>query len=83
MWAPEAKAVSVVGDFNDWQAARNPMRYLEATGIYELFVPGVNAGDLYKYEIWGADGKRVMKAESVRQLCRASSGDGKYCMGFE
>ena len=63
VWAPEAKAVSVVGDFNDWQAARNPMRYLEAAGIYELFVPGVNAGDLYKYEIWGADGKRVMKAD--------------------
>ena len=63
VWAPEAKAVSVVGDFNDWQAARNPMRYLEAAGIYELFVPGVSAGDLYKYEIWGADGKRVMKAD--------------------
>ena len=63
VWAPEAKAVSVVGDFNDWQAARNPMRYLEAAGIYELFVPGVSAGDLYKYEIWGADGKRVMKME--------------------
>ena len=63
VWAPEAKAVSVVGDFNDWQAARNPMRYLEAAGIYELFVPSVSAGDLYKYEIWGADGKRVMKAD--------------------
>ena len=63
VWAPNAKAVSVVGDFNDWQAAEHPMRYLEAAGIYELFVPGVGVGDLYKYEIWGSDGRRVMKAD--------------------
>ena len=63
VWAPNAKAVSVVGDFNDWQAVEHPMRYLEAAGIYELFVPGVGTGDLYKYEIWGADGHRVMKAD--------------------
>ena len=63
VWAPNAKAVSVVGDFNDWQAVEHPMRYLEAAGIYELFVPGVGVGDLYKYEIWGADGRRVMKAD--------------------
>lgn len=63
VWAPNAKAVSVVGDFNDWQAVEHPMRYLEEAGIYELFVPGVGAGDLYKYEIWGADGRRVMKAD--------------------
>lgn len=63
VWAPNAKAVSVVGDFNDWQAAEHPMRYLEAAGIYELFVQGVGVGDLYKYEIWGSDGRRVMKAD--------------------
>ena len=63
VWAPNAKAASVVGDFNDWQAAEHPMRYLEAAGIYELFVPGVGVGDLYKYEIWGSDGRRVMKAD--------------------
>lgn len=63
VWAPFAKAVSVVGDFNDWQAACHPMRYLENAGIYELFVPHVGEGELYKYEIWGADGRRVMKAD--------------------
>ena len=63
VWAPNAKAVSVVGDFNEWNAACHPMRYLEAAGIYELFVPGIGKGDIYKYEIWGADGKRVLKAD--------------------
>lgn len=63
VWAPNAKAVSVVGDFNDWNAGYHPMRYLEAAGIYELFVPGVKKGDLYKFEIWGADGRRVLKAD--------------------
>lgn len=63
VWAPYAKAVSVVGDFNGWTASSHPMRYLEASGIYELFVPEVGKGDLYKYEIWGADGRRVMKAD--------------------
>ncbi len=63
VWAPFAKAVSVVGNFNQWEAASHPMRYLETAGIYELFVPEVGNGDIYKYEIWGADGRRVLKAD--------------------
>lgn len=63
VWAPCAKAVSVVGDFNHWQGIAHPMRFLEAAGIYELFIPEVGIGDIYKYEIWGADGRRVMKAD--------------------
>lgn len=63
VWAPNARAVSVVGDFNDWQAIDHPMRYLEEAGIYELFIPDVGIGDIYKYEIWGSDGYRVMKAD--------------------
>lgn len=63
VWAPNAKAVSVVGDFNMWNACYHPMRYLEEAGIYELFIPGVYKGDIYKYSIWGADGKRVLKAD--------------------
>ena len=63
VWAPNAKAVSVVGDFNSWDGRRHPMRFLEAAGIYELFVPGVTKGELYKYEIWGEDGRRVLKAD--------------------
>lgn len=63
VWAPFAKAVSVVGDFNGWNAVYHPMRYIDAAGIYELFIPGVAKGDIYKYEIWGADGIRVLKAD--------------------
>lgn len=63
VWAPNAKAVSVVGDFNAWNACYHPMRYLESAGIYELFIPGVHKGDIYKYSIWGAEGKRVLKAD--------------------
>lgn len=63
VWAPNAKAVSVVGDFNEWDDRRHPMRKLEAAGIYELFVPGVGTGEIYKYQIWGSTGQKVMKAD--------------------
>ena len=63
LWAPNARAVSVVGDFNNWDACTHPMRKLEDAGIYELFVPGVGKGDIYKYDILGSTGQRVMKAD--------------------
>jgi 1,4-alpha-glucan branching enzyme len=51
VWAPNAKSVSVVGDFNEWDGARHPMRHLGSSGVWELFVPGLRPGQLYKYEI--------------------------------
>jgi 1,4-alpha-glucan branching enzyme len=51
VWAPNAVRVSVIGDFNRWDGRLNPMRSMGATGVWELFVPGVKPGDLYKYEI--------------------------------
>ncbi|NLK21477.1 MAG: 1,4-alpha-glucan branching protein GlgB [Epulopiscium sp.] len=51
LWAPNAKRVSVIGDFNGWDGRRHPMRCLENSGIWELFIPGVIHGDIYKYEI--------------------------------
>jgi 1,4-alpha-glucan branching enzyme len=63
LWAPNARAVSVVGDFNEWDECRHPMRFLPDAGVYELFVPGVAKGDIYKYHIWGSDGQRVLKAD--------------------
>ncbi len=44
MWAPNAKSVSVVGEFNDWDRTRNPMTRAESIGIYTCFVPGVKEG---------------------------------------
>jgi 1,4-alpha-glucan branching enzyme len=51
VWAPNAQRVSVVGDFNQWDGRRHPMRPRGASGLWELFVPGLAQGDLYKYEI--------------------------------
>ncbi|MDX6303583.1 MAG: 1,4-alpha-glucan branching enzyme [Blastocatellia bacterium] len=51
VWAPNAKSVSVVGDFNEWDGARNPMRSLGSSGVWEIFIPGLRQGELYKYEI--------------------------------
>ena len=63
VWAPNARAVSVVGDFNQWREDAHPMIKREPAGIYELFVPGVGKGDLYKFSIYQSTGNRVLKAD--------------------
>jgi 1,4-alpha-glucan branching enzyme len=66
VWAPNARRVSVVGDFNIWDGRRHAMRRRGATGIWEIFVPGVGEGAPYKYEILGVDGKTLpLKADPV------------------
>ncbi|HUC83701.1 MAG TPA: 1,4-alpha-glucan branching protein GlgB, partial [Candidatus Acidoferrales bacterium] len=56
VWAPNAQRVSVVGDFNDWDGRCHTMRLLAASGIWEIFIPGVAAGVCYKFEIRDAHG---------------------------
>src|SRR5229473_523382 len=51
VWAPNAKSIAVVGNFNEWNGAKHQMRLLGSSGVWELFVPGLGAGELYKYEI--------------------------------
>jgi 1,4-alpha-glucan branching enzyme len=63
VWAPAARAVSVVGDFNSWDGRLHAMRSLGSTGIWELFLPGVQEGARYKYEILAADGELKLKAD--------------------
>ncbi|MEL6767921.1 MAG: 1,4-alpha-glucan branching protein GlgB [Pseudomonadota bacterium] len=65
VWAPGAKRVSVVGDFNDWDGRRHVMRWRGATGVAEIFVPLLADGARYKYEILGADGAIHLKADPV------------------
>ncbi|WP_299441339.1 1,4-alpha-glucan branching protein GlgB [uncultured Phycicoccus sp.] len=65
VWAPRAKAVRVVGDFNAWDGRANPMRLIGGSGVWELFVPGVGPGDVYKYEIRGADDVVRTKADPM------------------
>ncbi len=57
VWAPNAKRVSVVGTFNDWDGRRHMMRPRGSSGIWELFIPGLKEWDMYKYELIGADGR--------------------------
>jgi 1,4-alpha-glucan branching enzyme len=63
VWAPSARSVSVVGDFNTWDGRLHPMRSLGSSGIWELFVPGVPEGARYKYEIRTQDGALALRAD--------------------
>ncbi|QJF51719.1 1,4-alpha-glucan branching protein GlgB [Roseobacter ponti] len=66
VWAPNAMRVSVIGDFNAWDGRRNPMRRRGATGVWEIFTPGVGDGEIYKYEILDANGTLMpQKADPV------------------
>jgi 1,4-alpha-glucan branching enzyme len=56
VWAPNARRVSVVGGFNGWDGRRHPMRLRAEAGVWELFIPRLPVGTLYKYEIVGRDG---------------------------
>jgi 1,4-alpha-glucan branching enzyme len=67
VWAPSARSVSVVGDFNDWDGRIHPMRSLGSSGIWELFVPGVEDGARYKYEIRTPAGFVQLRADPVAQ----------------
>jgi 1,4-alpha-glucan branching enzyme len=58
VWAPNARQVSLVGDFNDWDARRHPMRLRADSGIWEIFIPDIGAGRHYKFSITGPDGER-------------------------
>jgi len=64
VWAPHARAVSVVGSFNEWRANRHPMRPRGSSGVWELFLPGVRPGALYKYRLIGPRGAEAfLKAD--------------------
>ncbi|MDT0306932.1 1,4-alpha-glucan branching enzyme [Streptomyces sp. DSM 44917] len=65
VWAPSARGVRVAGDFNHWDPTGFPMRSLGASGVWELFVPGVGPGTRYKYEVLGADGVRTLRADPL------------------
>ena len=63
VWAPNAERVSVVGDFNSWDGRRHPMRRLGESGCWEIFIPGVSEGDLYKFEIRTRAGDLRIKSD--------------------
>ncbi|MDE5966027.1 MAG: 1,4-alpha-glucan branching protein GlgB [Lachnospiraceae bacterium] len=70
VWAPHAKRVSVVGDFNMWDGNLHQMQILEACGIYELFIPGVEPGALYKFEILSRFDELIYKSDPYGNACQ-------------
>ncbi|MFG2169811.1 1,4-alpha-glucan branching enzyme [Streptomyces niveus] len=65
LWAPNAQGVRVCGDFNYWDGTVYPMRSLGSTGVWELFVPGVGEGALYKFDITRPDGSHTLRADPM------------------
>ncbi|MGY6553287.1 MAG: 1,4-alpha-glucan branching protein GlgB [Wenzhouxiangella sp.] len=88
VWAPHAQRVSVVGDFNAWDGRRHVMRLRHECGVWEIFLPGVRAGALYKYEILTRQGQLLGKADPYARLAEAPPAtasrvwaDGAYAWG--
>jgi 1,4-alpha-glucan branching enzyme len=65
VWAPNARRVSVVGNFNNWDGRRHPMRLRHPSGVWEVFVPRLQPGELYKFEILGAHGILPLKSDPM------------------
>lgn len=63
VWAPHAKSVSVVGDFNLWNRAQNPMDRINEEGLWEAFLPGIKQGEPYQYSVEGTDGTLFLKSD--------------------
>jgi 1,4-alpha-glucan branching enzyme len=71
VWAPNARRVSVIGDFNSWDGRRHPMRLRETAGVWEIFLPRLGPGERYKFEIEGADGIVRRKADPLARATEA------------
>ncbi|MEV7691962.1 1,4-alpha-glucan branching protein GlgB [Microbacterium sp. NPDC089189] len=68
VWAPNARAVRLIGDLNGWDGQGHALRSLGSSGVWEIFVPGVGAGATYKYEILTQDGRWIAKADPMARL---------------
>ncbi|MCU1646511.1 MAG: glgB [Nocardia sp.] len=65
VWAPNARGVAVIGDFDGWSGNTAPMRRLGGSGVWEVFLPGIEAGTKYKYRVHGSDGRTVDHADPL------------------
>jgi len=68
VWAPDARALRVIGDFNGWDGAGHAMRSMGGSGVWELFVPGIGVGTRYKFEILTRAGQWIEKADPMARL---------------
>ncbi len=83
VWAPAARGVSVVGNFNGWDGRLHPMRSLGASGVWELFVPDVGPGALYKFEVRSANGTIHVKADPYAQRTETPPGTASIVLKSE
>lgn len=83
VWAPNAKTVAVVGDFNCWQGGAHAMQKLKDSGIWWTFIPGLTAGDIYKYEIITQTGERMLKADPFAFAAEMRPGTASVIQGRE
>jgi 1,4-alpha-glucan branching enzyme len=81
VWAPNAKAVRVVGDWNFWDGRTHPMRSLGSSGVWELFIPGVAPGARYKYELVSADDRLILKTDPMAFLLEVPPANASVVVG--
>jgi len=81
VWAPNAKGVRVVGDWNFWDGRAHPMRALGSSGVWELFIPGAGAGARYKYEIVSSAGQLMLKADPLAFATEVPPGTASVIAG--
>ena len=83
VWAPHAQAVSVVGEFNEWDTEANPMKREEPLGIYTCFIPGVKKGQMYKYCIETYSGEQIFKADPYANYAELRPGTASRVTDIE
>ncbi|KID55761.1 glycogen branching protein [Pseudoalteromonas luteoviolacea] len=74
VWAPNAKCVSVIGEFNYWQASQHFMRHHPASGVWDLFIPGLSADSCYKFAITTVNGEKLEKADPYARKMQQAPG---------
>ena len=83
VWAPHAQAVSVVGEFNEWDTEANPMKREEPLGIYTCFIPGVKKDQMYKYCIETYSGEQIFKADPYANYAELRPGTASRVADIE
>ena len=72
VWAPNAQAVRLVGDFNYWNGEEHQMQLVPGAGVWALFVEGASTGSLYKFDVLGADGVCRLKSDPMARFSEAA-----------
>ena len=81
LWAPNARRVSVVGDFNGWDRRRHPMRFHPGCGLWEIFLPAVGAGSLYKFSLTDGQGRTQVRTDPVGRYFEQPPGNAAIVVG--